>query len=386
VLTSEDVFLREDRELAPYAARSRDSGGRDHPATEDPHRTDFQRDRDRIVHSRAFRRLAYKTQVFINDDGDLYRSRLTHTMELVQLARSAARRLRLNEDLVECVALAHDLGHPPFGHRGEDMLAELMAEHGGFDHHHQALRIVEELEHRYPQYPGLNLTAVVRDCLAKLGCVVDRSRVPRRWRPELGPLLEAQLVDEVDSIAYDCHDIDDGLRAGILVREELEELELWRGAWHQATEGSPRATPTKILVDRAIHILIDAFIGDLVGHSARLIEAAGPADPAAVRAAAEPLVALSPSMARGKAEIEAWLFVKLYRDWRITRTFHKARQILAELFAWFCRHPDILPDEHHRRCAEVGRERAVADYLAGMTDRFAQDEHRRLQQPFVRAW
>ncbi|MDA3960284.1 MAG: deoxyguanosinetriphosphate triphosphohydrolase [Planctomycetota bacterium] len=378
LLSVDEVHHREARDLAPYAAHACDSEGRDHPAEPDRYRSAFQRDRDRIVHSRAFRRLAYKTQVFINDEGDLYRSRLTHTMELVQLARSAARRLRLNEDLVECVAMAHDLGHPPFGHRGEDMIDELMAEHGGFDHHHQALRIVEELEQRYPDYPGLNLTYEVRDCLAKLGCVTERGRVPRRYRREYGPLLEAQLVDEVDSIAYDCHDLDDGLRSGILRLDDLNELELWRGAWQQACDNAPRDCSDKILTDRAIHILLDAFITDLVEHSARLIGAAAPADLTAVRAADSALIAPSGSMRRAREELEQWMFRKLYRDWRVNRTFHKARRLLAELFAWFCAHPDTLTDEHQARTEAIGCERAVADYLAGMTDRFAQDEHARL--------
>lgn len=380
------IIRREARDLAPYAVHVVDSEGRAYPAEPERHRSAFQRDRDRIVHSRAFRRLAYKTQVFSNEEGDLYRSRLTHTMEVAQLARSAARRLRLNEDLVECVALAHDLGHPPFGHRGEDMLDELMRAHGGFDHHHQALRIVEELERRYPDYPGLNLTWEVRDALAKLGCVHERARVPRRYRRDQGPVLEAQLVDQVDSIAYDCHDLDDGLRAGILRLDELAELDLWRGAWDQACASAPRGCGDKILIDRAIHILLDAFLGDLIEHSAHLLATAAPADVAAVRAATEPLIAGSPSMRRAREQLEAWLFQELYRDWRVNRTFHKARRILAELFAWLCAHPDTMPDEHQRRVELLGCERAVADYLAGMTDRYAGEEYRRLLQPAARGW
>ncbi|MHC5068094.1 MAG: deoxyguanosinetriphosphate triphosphohydrolase [Planctomycetota bacterium] len=376
--TRDLIHGREAHELAAYAMRSADGGGHVYPLADDPTRSVFQRDRDRIVHSRAFRRLAYKTQVFINDEGDLYRSRLTHTMELAQIARGVARQLRLNEDLVEAVAYAHDIGHPPFGHRGEDMLAELMAEHGGFDHHHQALRIVEDLERRYPEHPGLNLSQEVRDCLAKLGCCARRERVPARYDRSLGPLLEAQVVDEVDSITYVCHDIDDGLRAGILDRDALAASPLWAGAWHQASEASPRATPTKVLVDRAIRVLLDAFVNDLVEHSTATLRAVAPKDPAAVRAQTSALIASAPSMAAARHELGEWLFGALYRDWRVNRTFHRARRVLAELFAFFHGHPDTLPDEHQQRAAEIGQARAVADYLAGMTDRYALDEHRRL--------
>ena len=370
---------REARDLAPWAMPSVRSRGRDHDAAADQWRSAFQRDRDRIVHARAFRRLAYKTQVFINNHGDLFRSRLTHTMEVAQIARSVAQRLRLNGDLVECISLAHDLGHPPFGHRGEDLLAELMADYGGFEHNLHALRIIEELEHRYPEFPGLNLSYEVRESIVKHSAHGDTSRVAQRFHPQEAALLEACLVDEVDSITYDCHDIDDGIRAGIISVEGLSEVSLWQGAFAQATNESATGTGRKLLIDRAIRILLDAFIGDLVDTSMRAIQVAGITDIAAVRAhRGNPLISLSPSMAQAKQELEGWLFDNCYRNWRVNRTFHTAQQVLNDLFSFYVEHSDSLPDEHQQRIDGSGLHRTVADYLAGMTDRFALDEHRQL--------
>lgn len=373
------IESREQRDLAPYAMRAVASRGRDHEAPADLWRTAFQRDRDRIVHARAFRRLAYKTQVFINSSGDLFRSRLTHTMEVAQLARSAAQRLLLNSDLVECISLVHDLGHPPFGHRGEDLLAELMSDYGGFEHNLHALRIVEELEIRYPEFPGLNLSYEVRESIVKHSAHGDGSRVPLRFHPQHGALLEACLVDEVDSITYDCHDIDDGLRAGIISLDGLSDVELWRGALNQARAESPQATSTKLLIDRAIRILMDTFLGDLVEHSQRQISGAQIGDLADVRAhQGPPLVGLSPSLASAKKDLEGWLFDHCYRHWKVNRTFHTAQRVLSDLFSFYVQHSDSLPDEHQMRIGASGLHRTVADYLAGMTDRFALDEHQQL--------
>lgn len=380
----EELEAREADDLAPYAMRSAATRGRDHRCEPDPYRTDFQRDRDRIVHARAFRRLAYKTQVFINETGDLLRTRLTHTMEVAQLARTAARRLRLNEDLVECIAYVHDLGHPPFGHRGEDLLAELAADFGGFDHHVQALRIVELLEVRYPEWPGLNLTYELRESLIKHG---DGSTpVPQRFHPDERRLLEAQLVDQVDSIAYDCHDIDDALRAGIITREDLEEVELWRGAYAEARERSPRQASAKLLVDRALRTMLDALLGDLIDSSQRRLATVHLQDVVQLRQQSEQLIAGGSAMRQAKVELEDWLFHRVYRDWRVNRTFRKARRIIEDLWQHYGTYPDCLPDEHQRQVEAVGRERAVIDYIAGMTDRYAQEEHQRLFRPFTRAW
>ena len=370
---------REERELAPWAIRSTQSRGRDHDSSPDQWRTAFQRDRDRIIHARAFRRLAYKTQVFTNNSGDLFRSRLTHTMEVSQIARTVAQRLRLNVDLVECVSLVHDLGHPPFGHRGEDILADLMVDYGGFEHNLHTLRVVEELEHRYPEYPGLNLTYEVRESIVKHSAHGDRSRVPQRFYPNEAPLLETSLVDEVDSITYDCHDIDDGIRAGIIDLDALAEVSLWRGALQQATEASAKNTSKKLLIDRAIRVLLDAFVGDLVETSSWRIEQHRIASLSDVRShEGEQLIGLSPSMTQAKRDLEAWLFTHCYRDWRVNRTFHTAQQQLQDLFHFYVQHPDALPDEHQARINSSGLHRTVADYLAGMTDRFALDEHRQL--------
>lgn len=371
----------EDREaetVAPYAMRVIDSRGRQHPAQADPFRTAYQQDRDRIVHSRAFRRLQYKTQVLTNDAGDHFRTRLTHTIEVSQLARAAGRRLRLNEDLIECVALVHDVGHPPFGHRGEDLIADLMKDHGGFEHNRQGLRIVEELEIRYPEFPGLNLTYEVRESIVKHSARYDRSRIPRRFRPDEAPLLEAQLVDEVDSIVYDCHDIDDGLRGGFITLDQLQDVPLWDGCWREAQEASPRGTTQKLIVDRALRILMDSLIGNLVDTARSRLRERGIADVAGVRACTDQVVEVSPVMRQAKESLEAWLFQHLYRDWRVNRVFHTARRLLADLFAFYVDHPDSLPPDHAARAEGAGLHRAVADYLAGMTDRFAREEHERL--------
>jgi dGTPase len=376
--TREALEDRESETLAGVGMRAIESRGRQHPSDSDPFRTVFQQDRDRIVHSRAFRRLQYKTQVLTNDAGDHYRTRLTHTIEVSHLARAAARRLALNEDLAECVALVHDVGHPPFGHRGEDLLAELMANHGGFEHNRQGLRLVEELEIRYPEFPGLNLTYEVRESIVKHSARHDRSKVPQRFRPQESALLEAQLVDEVDSIVYDCHDIDDGLRGGYYTLEQLQEVPLWEGAWREAREASPRETPVKLVVDRALRLLMDSLIGNLVDTAQGRLTAQGVVDLAGVRAMTDQAVELSPSMRQAKESLEAWLFANLYRDWRVNRVFHTARRLLAELFAYYTEYPDSLPPEHAARAEGAGLHRAVADYIAGMTDRFARDEHARL--------
>ncbi len=376
--TRTDIEAREENILAPYAMRAALSRGRQHEGSPDPFRTAFQQDRDRIVHSRAFRRLQYKTQVFTNDEGDHFRTRLTHTIEVSQVARVAARRLGLNEDLVECIALVHDVGHPPFGHRGEDLLAELMKNHGGFEHNRQGLRLVEELEIRYPEFPGLNLTYEVRESIIKHSAHYDRSKVPRRFEPNEAPLLEAQLVDEIDSIVYDCHDIDDGIRGGYVSLAQLNDIQLWQGAWKEAQQESPRDTSDKLMIDRALRRLLDSLVGDLVDHTEAQLRLRKIATLADLRACPHQIVGVSPSLRVAKESLEAWLFANLYRDPRVNRVFHKARRVLGDLFTFFTMHPDSLPTDHGARAEGAGLYRAVADYIAGMTDRFAMDEHRSL--------
>ncbi len=367
-----------EKHLSARAIRSRESRGRAHRHEPDPHRSEFQRDRDRIVHARAFRRLMHKTQVFTWDQGDHFRSRLTHTLEVGQLARSAARRLGLNEDLVESVALVHDLGHPPFGHQGETMLDELLASHGGFEHNRQTLRIVEELESRYPEFPGLNLTYEVRESIIKHSAHYDRAKVPTRFHPEESPLLEAQLVDEVDSITYDSHDIDDGLRSGFLSIEQLQDVPLWAGAWGEAVEASPRNTPQRLLVDRAVRKVTDSLLSSLVEHTQVQLVSRAITTVDDVRRCDAQVVGPAPSMRDAKEVLEAWLFQHLYRHFEVNRTFHRAKRILADLFAFYRDHPDCLPPEFAARVEATGLERVVADYISGMTDRYAVDEHRRL--------
>lgn len=364
--------------LAGYAIDVADSRGRVYAHVRDPNRDEFTRDRDRIVHSRAFRRLQYKTQVFTADQGDHFRNRLTHTIEVVQLARSAARRLRLNEDLVECIALVHDVGHPPFGHQGESLLDELLQGHGGFEHNQQGLRIVDQLEICYPEFPGLNLTYEVRESIIKHSAHYDRSKVPEIFSPLEAPLLEAQLVDEMDSIAYDCHDVDDGLRAGLINLEGLAEVPLWAGAWAEAIETSPRATPERLLIDRAVRRMMDSLLGGLVEHSLSGLQAKGVTSVAEVRACPDQIISLAPSLRDAKEVLEAWLFTHLYRHHRVNQTFHRAKRMLRELFGFFTDNPDTLPPDFLQRTQTEGLQRVVADYIAGMTDRFAQDEHRRL--------
>jgi dGTPase len=376
--TRQELEERESAALAPYAMPSARTRGRDHPSRPDPHRTEFQRDRDRIIHSRAFRRLQAKTQVFTHDEGDHFRTRLTHTLEVVQLARAAARRLGLNEDLVECVALVHDVGHPPFGHRGEEQLGALMADHGGFEHNLQGLRIVEELEVRYPDHPGLNLTYEVRESIVKHAAHGDAATVPARFAPGEGALLEAVLVDEIDSIVYDCHDLDDGLRSGLLALERLHDVPLWEGAWRDSVAACPAGTADKLLVDATLRRLMERMLDDLVGHTETRLRERGIGSLAAVRACTEPVLGLAPVMLQAKKALENHLFTDLYRNPEVNRVFAEARRVVAELFAFFTAHPDALPPEHADRAAHSGAPRAVADYIAGMTDRFALEEHRRL--------
>ncbi len=376
-----DRVAAEQREaacLAPVAMLSAGSLGRAHDTKPDAYRTGFQRDRDRIVHARAFRRLQGKTQVFIDGEGDHFRNRLTHTVEVAQVSRTVARRLALNEDLVECVALVHDLGHPPFGHRGEDMLAQLMEPHGGFEHNRQGLRVVEELEVRYPEHLGLDLSYEVRESIVKHGSKYDPAKVEARFGPHQRPLLEAQLTDALDSVVYDCHDIDDGLRGGYIRLDQLASIPLWDAVWREAVEASPRAAPEKLILDRALRNLMDAMIDDCCAASLSRLADDGIADLAGVRAARRPLIVQSPSFQAGKRELERFLFDNLYRHHLVNAAFHRARRVLVELFTFWTEHPDALPPEHAARVDSCGLQRVVADYLAGMTDRFALDEYVRV--------
>jgi len=372
--------------LSPCAQTSAGSRGRRHPETEHVYRSAYQRDRDRIVHSRAFRRLEYKTQVFVNHEGDHYRTRLTHSIEVSQIGRTVARALGLNEDFVESLALSHDLGHTPFGHLGEDVLDGFMRGHGGFDHNRQTLRIVERLEERYPAFPGLNLTWEVREGIAKHSGPIDVLRAPEfaEYEPGLQPPLEAQLIDLVDEIAYNHHDIDDGLASGLLDLEPLaSEIPLFGAPLTRARKTFPGAD-VRSLRTVALRGLIDTLVTDLIESTASRIDASGVESVEEVRAAASPLAGLSEPVAAENRALKLYLRDHLYEHHRIERMKDKAARVLHALFERYLENPRLLPDDTRRRIAEEGLHRAIADYIAGMTDRYATEEHQRMFAPTIR--
>jgi dGTPase len=364
--------------LAPYAARSTATRGRTHPEPPTVARSEFQRDRDRIIHSTAFRRLEYKTQVFVNHEGDLFRTRLTHSLEVAQIGRSIARNLRVNEDLVEAIALAHDLGHTPFGHAGQDALAECMKPYGGFEHNLQSLRVVDELEERYGGFDGLNLCFETREGILK-HCSLENARtlgaLGERFIERRQPSLEAQIANLADEIAYKNHDIDDGLRSGLLLLSQLEDVPIFARHVREVRERYP-ALAERRLIHETVRRMINTLIIDLIEETRRRIAAVGPGSVDAVRAA-PPLVAFSESVRREADELKSFLRDHLYRHYQVMRMTSKARRIVRELFAAFMDDPRLLPADHRVR-AERDRARAIADYVAGMTDRYAIKEHRRL--------
>jgi dGTPase len=362
--------------LAPYAQTSRASRGREYPEREAPYRTAFARDRDRVLHTTAFRRLEYKTQVFVNSEGDHYRTRLTHTLEVAQIGRSLARALRVNEDLVEAIALAHDLGHTPFGHAGEQVLSDLMADYGGFEHNRQSLRIVEKLERRYPDFPGLNLTWEVREGIVKHQTDYDRSEA-EGYDPTLLPTVETQIVNLADEIAYNSHDLDDGLRAEVLRPSMLKGIRLWE-------EGLARIGYT--LSDRLqdmmryhiVRLLINLEIEDLIRETDRQLTAGGVDSVTKVRNLARSVVDFSPEMKAKNAELKGALMQKFYLNYRLIRRTAKARRILTRLFEAYESEPKQLPPEIHDLLEDRELHRVICDYIAGMTDRFAAQEYGKL--------
>ncbi len=370
---------QEERErLAPWAVRSADSHGRVVAEPEHPYRTVFQRDRDRIVHARAFRRLEYKTQVFVHHEGDHYRNRLTHTLEGAQIARTIARALRLNEDLAEAIALAHDLGHTPFGHAGERVLNELMRESGGFDHNRQTLRVVDWLEQRSPAFRGLNLSSETREGILKHGCHWEHPLPVPVLRRQ--PSLEAQVADRSDEIAYVNHDLDDGLRSDLLQLDALAEIPLWREVHGDVRARLPHVDED-MLRTRTIVALINRLVTELVEATADRVEGRGPADVEAVRDTPERLLGYERGLEKALRELKDFLFQNLYHHPHVVATTHEAERVLAELWHSLREDPNKLPESVRARFVEDGEERALADYLAGMTDRFALAEHRRLVHP-----
>ncbi|MCW5634510.1 MAG: deoxyguanosinetriphosphate triphosphohydrolase [Rubrivivax sp.] len=372
--------------LAPWACAPQASRGRRVPEPPAPTRNEHQRDRDRIVHSTAFRRLVYKTQVFVNHEGDLFRTRLTHSLEVAQVARSAARELRLHEDLAEAIALAHDLGHTPFGHAGQDALHACMAEHGGFEHNLQSLRVVDGLEQRYFAFDGLNLTFEAREGILKHCSPRNARRLlaaepdgpARRFVDGGQPGLEAQLVNLADEIAYCTHDIDDGLRSGLLRVEALREVPLFERAHAQALARRPAglaAGAGRRLVFETLRRLLAHLVADVVQHSEAALRAVRPADVDDVRRLAQPLVGFSPACRAALDELKRFLFQALYRHPQVEQTTATARDVVAELFRAYVGRPTEMPPDF---AGAADRPRAVADYIAGMTDRFALREHERL--------
>lgn len=375
---------------APYAAEPLRSRGRQHPEPAPRFRSEFQRDRDRIIHCSAFRRLEYKTQVFINHEGDLFRTRLTHTLEVAQIGRTIARVLGLNEDLVEAISLAHDLGHTPFGHAGQDALHACMKPYGGFEHNLQSVRIVDLLEERYAEFPGLNLTFETREGVLK-HCTRTKAAqlgdIGARFLDGTQPGLEAQLANLADEIAYNAHDIDDGLRAGLLTIEQMRTAPLVGALFIQVDQESPEL-PERRLIYQVVRHLIDNLVTDLITASRAAIDTAAPGDIDAVRAHHEPLIRFSDPVRRELRQLKRFLFKNLYRHHRVYRMMNKSKSVITELFEAFFDDTLLLPpaQQKHAETLEAdlqlaGRARVVADYVAGMTDRYAIIEHERLFDP-----
>ncbi|MCB1214770.1 MAG: deoxyguanosinetriphosphate triphosphohydrolase [Deltaproteobacteria bacterium] len=369
--------------LAPYACRAAESQGREYSEEEHPYRTCFQRDRDRIIHSKAFRRLEYKTQVFVYHEGDHYRTRLTHSLEVAQISRSIARTLRLNEDLAEAICLAHDLGHPPFGHSGQDVINKLMKAEGGFEHNRQSLRIVTVLEQRYPQFPGLNLSFEVLEGISKHFTEYDLPE-GRGFYREGKPSLEAQLANLSDEIAYNHHDLDDGLRSGMISLSQLNKINLWSQVFDQVKKDFPLAGEN-LWISQTIRRLINQVVTDLINQTLINLQKASIKNLKDVRQHPKNLVGHSKALQSQIAELKRFLFNKLYKLYRVERMADKAERILTDLFKAYVHNPKILPTEVYEQVEkEKGNKRVICDYLAGMTDRYALDEHQKLFDPHAR--
>ncbi len=371
----------EDSFLAPYAMKSYNSKGRVHKETEHPYRSSYQRDRDRIIHSAAFRRLEYKTQVFVNHEGDYYRTRLTHTLEVAQIARTIAYALRLNTDMVEAIALAHDLGHTPFGHSGEDALNELLAQTGGFNHNLQGLRVVDILEERYPDFPGLNLTWEVREGIVKHSSAFDRTEKIGEFSPDEPPTLETQIVDIADEIAYDNHDLDDGLTSGLIKDSELEKLEIWSNIYKVISKKYAKidTEKKKYLIIRS---LIDLQVTDLINETEKKIAKLKVKSSSDVKKTEEKIATFSREILELRKPLREFLVNKLYNHYRVMRMSYKAKRFIKELFNVYINSPEQLPPHVKARIGRDGTRRAVSDYIAGMTDRYALDEYKKLFDPY----
>ncbi len=377
MLTTRAEQERIEREtLAPYAQKSSESRGRRYGESRHDLRTDFARDRDRVIHSRAFRRLEYKTQVFLNGTGDHLRTRLTHTIEVAAIARSIARALRLNEDLAETVSLAHDLGHSPCGHSGERTLNELMAGQGGFEHNKQSLRVVEELEKKYPEFDGLNLTYEVREGLAKHVTTYDKPGETIGFEVK-NPSLEGQIANLADEITYYSHDLDDGLEAKLLQESDLGHIKVWQDANAEVIQRQPHLDPTRRYY-YVIRCIINAQVEDVIQHSNRLIEASGVRSADEVRQYPDPLIGYSPVMKERTMVLRDSLYQNLYYNPVVERVNRRACLLIEELFKALVENPRLIGSQSRARIEKIGVHRAACDYISGMTDRYLIEEHARL--------
>ena len=369
--------------LAPYAQTSKMTKGRAYKEEEHKYRSCYQRDRDRIIYSTAFRRLEYKTQVFVNHEGDYYRTRLTHTLEVAQIAKSIARALSLNEDLVEAIALAHDLGHTPFGHSGEDALHEIMRDYGGFDHNTQGLRVVDLLEERYPEFPGLNLTHEVREGIIKHSTPFDRPRPALPFESKGSPILEIQAVDIADEIAYDNHDLDDGITSGLIKEEDLSVLKLWS---EKEKDFKKRYASVKGEVRKyqIIRSLIDAQVTDVINQTEAKIKKFRIRKPQDTVKIPERIVAVSKEMQNMRGPMREFLTNNLYHHYRVVRMSNKASRFITSLFNVYLDKSEQLPPTTQARLKKEEEHRVICDYIAGMTDRYALDEYKKFFEPYER--
>jgi dGTPase len=384
IMWREELEQQEAEQLAPYAMKCRDSRGREYPEDEHAYRTAYQRDRDRIIHTTAFRRLEYKTQVFIITEGDYYRTRLTHTIEVAQIGRTIARALHANEDLTEAICLAHDLGHGPFGHSGEETLNELMANHGGFDHNHQSLRIVEKLERRFPDFYGLNLSWEVREGIMKHESEYDRG-LALAYDPDKRGTLECQIVNAADEIAYSTADLDDGLRSGMITPDKLQaaNLILWQEVTHELGI-DPGTGFSEMDRHRVIRRLVGKHVTDLIHATDEVLQASNVQSVDDIRSLPSNVVTHSEAMQAKNRELKDFLYKNLYRHWRVMRMASKAHRFLTELVHLYVAEPRLLPWETQARLENETLQRVVCDYIAGMTDRYALQEYQKLFDPLER--
>lgn len=386
MITRKDIEEREYKILAPFAMKSAETRGRVYKEKEHDYRSAYQRDKDRIIYSTAFRRLEYKTQVFVNHEGDYYRTRLTHTLEVAQIAKSISRALRLNEDLAEAIALAHDLGHTPFGHAGEDTLRELMSEHGGFDHNAQGLRVVDILEERYPTFPGLNLTYELREGIVKHSTPFDHPSIAvnlKGFEKKALPLLETQTVDAADEIAYDNHDLDDGITSGMITEQSLTKIGLWKETSVLINKKFPALTDEKrkYLI---IRTLINNQVTDLIKEGEKNIGKFKIKSFDEARRLPAKIITFSDTMQLKRKPLRQFLLKNLYQHYRVIRMSDKAARFVRKLFEIYLAKPQQLPPSFQKRLKNENSHRVICDYIAGMTDRYALDEYKKFFEPYER--